>query len=323
VLGLGFAFGRGDAGSYRIAATLDDSTAEGSALLAGLRAVPIFQVDTPAAGDARARLEDGTYFAAVSLGERSTSAPAPVVVAYDPARSTAAQVVLPVIRQVVGQVDLQLSGRQPALTVEPRSVRSQNLRFVDFVIPGIIAFSILQAGLFAALPLAQLRLQRVLKRFGATPVSRWTILASQGTVRVLLMIVQTLVLIGVGWLAFGFHISQNWLGVLAFLLLGGAAFLGLGFAISGLARTEEGVPALVQLVSFPMMFISGVFFPVEAFPEAIQVLARLMPLTFLADGLRQVMVGGSGLNALWVDVVVMALWAVAGALLAARLFKWE
>jgi ABC-2 type transport system permease protein len=141
--------------------------------------------------------------------------------------------------------------------------------------------------------------------------------------RLILAVAQTVVLLLVGRLLFGVQIGDNPLAMAAFVLLGGIAFLCLGLAVSGLARTEESVPALVQAVSFPMMFLAGVFWPIENFPAAVQVISRVLPLTFLGDGLRQVMVGGAALYPLWVDYLVLAGWTAVLAVLAVRLFRWE
>jgi ABC-2 type transport system permease protein len=231
--------------------------------------------------------------------------------------------VLPIIRQVVDGVDRGLAGYTPSLIVEERSVRSDSLKFIDFFLPGIIGFSIMQNGMFAAIPFTQLRETRVLKRFRATPVPRWAVLASQGIVRLAMGLVQMLVLMAAGRIMFGIHISSNWAAILSLVVLGSAVFLALGFAISGIARTEESVPALVQIVSFPMMFLAGVFFPVESFPAFVQTISRVLPLTFLGDALRQVMVGGGGLQPLWVDYMVLAAWGLVSGVLAVRLFRWE
>jgi ABC-2 type transport system permease protein len=328
VVVLGLAFGRSDVGSYDIGVAVDESTPTGRELLAALRAVKPFTVTSGSLDGELDALRRGRRSAVVSTQPAAAASATPasaetVVVYFDPSRGSSAQIVLPIIRQVVNDVDRERSGRPQTLTVEPRGLQSQSLDFIDYFLPGIIAFSIMQAGMFSAIPLVQLRVSRALKRFGATPIARWTVLASQGVTRLVLAAAQTLVLLLVGRLLFGIHISSSWPAMLAFMALGGAAFLGLGFAVSGLARTEEAVPALVQMVSFPMMFLSGVFWPIDNFPGPLRAFARVLPLTFLGDGLRQVMVGGTPINPLWLDFVVLLGWVVAGGVLAVRVFKWE
>jgi ABC-2 type transport system permease protein len=354
----GLAFGRDDIGSYDIGIAADQSTATGAALVGAFQQVKPFKVKTGSEADLLQKLRDGDLYAVVSTGATpaaartvagsgplaatsggaGSSAATPgspdtsltpsqasqqVVVYLDPSRGSAVQIVRPIIRQVIDGVDQQLSGRPQLLSVEERSVRSDNLTFIDFFLPGVIGFSIMQSGMFAAIPLVQLRTTRVLKRFGATPVSRWSVLGSQVVARLLLALATTAVLLGVGKALYGIHISAHWPGMIAFVLLGGLVFLCMGFAVSGLAPTEESVPALVQVVSFPMMFLAGVFWPIENFPSFIQPISRVLPLTFLGDGLRQTMVGGAALNPLWVDYVVLLGWTAVSLVLAVRLFKWE
>lgn len=319
----GLAFGQQEVGGFRVGVSVDPSTEAGAALTQALEGVEALEVSTGDLDQELEALRDGDRYAVVTLRSDAGGEGAEVLVYYDPSRGTASQVVLPIVRQVVGGVNQSLSGQPPLLTVEEESVLSSDLRFIDFFLPGVIGFSIMQAGMFAAIPFVQLRVSRVLKRFSATPVSRWAILSSQGVTRLILAVAQTVVLLVVGRLLFDVHIGNNVLGMAAFVLLGGVAFLCLGLAVSGLARTEESVPALVQAVSFPMMFLAGVFWPIENFPAAIQVISRLLPLTFLGDGLRQVMVGGAALYPLWVDYLVLLGWTAVAAVLAVRLFRWE
>ncbi|MBI2760206.1 MAG: ABC transporter permease [Chloroflexi bacterium] len=324
----GLAFGRDDIGSYDIGVAADQSTDTGAAIVGAFRQVKPFKVETGSEADLLKKLRDGDLYAVVSLPVAQPSSGArqqttSVLVYLDPSRGSAEQIVRPIIRQVIDGVDQQLSGRPQLLSVEERSVRSDNLTYFDFFLPGVIGFSIMQSGMFAAIPLVQLRMTRVLKRFGATPVSRWSVLGSQVVARLLLALATTAVLLGVGKALYNIHISANWPGMIAFVLLGGLVFLCLGFAVSGLAPTEESVPALVQVVSFPMMFLAGVFWPIENFPSFIQPISRALPLTFLGDGLRQTMVGGAALNPMWVDYLVLLGWALVSLVLAVRLFKWE
>lgn len=324
----GFAFGRSDVGSYNVGVAVDESTPAGSALTRAINNVKPFKVSSGSADALLKKLRDGDLYALVSSAPAPAASAAPasattLTVYYDPSRTAAQQIVLPIIHQVVGNVDRELSGRPLTLTVDDQSVRSQNLRYIDFFLPGIIGFSIMQSGMFAAIPFVQLRVSRVLKRFRATPVSRLAVLSSQSVARVLLAVIQTTVLLVVGKLLFNLRLDANWPMVVALVLLGAVVFLGLGFAVSGLARTEEAVPPLVQVVSFPMMFLAGVFFPVENFPGPIQAVSKVLPLTFLGDGLRQTMVHGAPLNPLWLDVGALLVWLAVSAALAVRLFRWE
>ena len=107
------------------------------------------------------------------------------------------------------------------------------------------------------------------------------------------------------------------------MLLGALMFVALGYLISGLARTQDSVTGITQLLNFPMMFLSGVFFPVDLVPAWIRPVVSILPLTYLADALRQIMVGATPAYGLPVDFAVLGGWLLVCALLAVRFFKWE
>ncbi len=107
------------------------------------------------------------------------------------------------------------------------------------------------------------------------------------------------------------------------MALGAVSFLALGYVLASFTKTEEAANGITQVVQFPMMFLSGVFFPIEAMPQFLQSIARLIPLTYLADALRQVMVGGTAFAPLWVCAAVLLGWLVVCFAIASRKFQWQ
>jgi len=141
--------------------------------------------------------------------------------------------------------------------------------------------------------------------------------------RLTIGLAQTLIIILVGMLIFKFQVIGNMALLAGFVLLGALMFVALGYLISGLAKTQESVIGISQLINFPMMFLSGLFFPVDFMPAWIRPVVTAMPLTYLADALRQIMVGATPVYSLWVDLGVLAAWLVVSAALAVRFFRWE
>jgi ABC-2 type transport system permease protein len=107
------------------------------------------------------------------------------------------------------------------------------------------------------------------------------------------------------------------------LLLGAVTFAALGLAITGAVRSAEGSSAAVNAIYLPLVFISGVFFSVESLPGFLQAVAELSPLTYLLRLIRATLIDGDGLLAAPEDVLVLALWGLAGLAIAARVFRWE
>ena len=257
--------------------------------------------------------------AAVTAGKHAN-----MEVHYDPSSQTTSQVVLTIVEKVVGGFDQSLT-RQPALlTIQAFTTTVSSLRTVDFLLPGILAMALMQLGVMAtAPPLVQLREQQILRRLGATPLSRSMLLSAQVCLRLTIGLTQTVLLILVGSLVFHVHMIGNWLDLAGFVVLGALMFVSLGYLMSGLAKTQDSIMGLSQLINFPMMFLSGLFFPVDMMPGWIQPVINAMPLTYLADGLRQIMVGAIPLHSLQVDLIVLAAWLVVCAVLAVRFFRWE
>jgi ABC-2 type transport system permease protein len=152
--------------------------------------------------------------------------------------------------------------------VQMQTVSTSDLRSIDYLLPGVIAMSLMQLGLFGtAAPLVSLREKQVLRRMGATPLSKTNLLASQVAFRLTTALAQTAIIVIVGALAFDVHIdTANLLAIIGVVLLGATTFITFGYFVSGLARTEEAVQGIVSLPNFIFMFLSGIFFPLEMMP---------------------------------------------------------
>ena len=111
------------------------------------------------------------------------------------------------------------------------------------------------------------------------------------------------------------------LGVKDPLALG--VFVSLGFAVSGWAKNEEVAAPIANIIALPMMFLSGVFFPRDAMPEPLRAVADFLPLSYLADALRNVAVDGASLWSQWENVLGLTVWLVVTFFIAVRLFRWE
>jgi ABC-2 type transport system permease protein len=136
-------------------------------------------------------------------------------------------------------------------------------------------------------------------------------------------VAQAVILIVAGILLAGLTVNGNLIYVFIMVTFGSLAFLSLGFVIASFARNQETADALANALSLPMLFLGGVFFPVEAAPEWLQPLMRLIPLRYLVDALRDLMVRNATLADEWQNILVMIVTAVVGFLLANRFFRWE
>ena len=198
---------------------------------------------------------------------------------------------------------------------------------IDFILPGQLGFSLLAGSIFGtAFVFFNLRQTLVLKRFFATPVRREVIVVSEGIARMVFQLLTAIVIIGVGYWVFGFTLVHGaWTAIQLLFLsaLGVMVFMGFGFVISSLAKSESTIPPLSNLVTLPQFLLAGTFFPVSVFPKWLQPISNALPLTYLNDAMRQVAFYGAGLGEIKWQIIALLLWGIVIYALAARVFKWE
>jgi ABC-2 type transport system permease protein len=241
----------------------------------------------------------------------------------DPSQSQVSQVVTQIADQIVAASNLQIAGGSAVVGIQQETLQSSNISTVAYLVPSILAMALMQLGVFAAIPLVQQREKGILKRIGATPLARWKLVGSNVLMRLMVAIVDAVVILGIGLVFFNVQIVGSLLAAAGLVLLGAGAFLAIGFALASFLKTEEQATGVVQVVQMPMMFLSGIFFSFDFLPGFLQTVARLMPLTYLGDALRQVMVNGTQVAPLSVDVAILTCWLVVCLGIAARSFRWE
>ncbi len=324
----GLVFSGEDNVSYDIGLVNNDTSEVGIGISQAINNIPIFKVSQGELSNKLAELRKGDLRAVilipsdlqsrVSKGELTD-----ITIYYDPSQTTSSQVILPVFGELINKVNRQLTQEPVLFQLTEESIQSHNLRNIDYLVPGILSMSILFLGLFGALPLVDWREKQVLKRFNATPLRRSTLISSQIVHRLALAVLQTLVIIAVAFFVFGVQVVGSWLVLLGLVLLGTLVFVSLGYLVVSRARTVEGAMPIIQLIQFPMLFLSGIFFPVDFMPDFMRPIVEAMPLTFLGDAFRQTMVNATPLHPLSIDIAVLAGWLVVCMVLAIRFFRWD
>ncbi|MBU0708880.1 ABC transporter permease [Patescibacteria group bacterium] len=228
------------------------------------------------------------------------------------------------VDQVLSQFGLQLRQSVPAFTLDQKQINSRNLNYMDYIVPGIVGMMIMQLGIIGvAMIVVRYREREILKRLRVTPMNSGVFLLSLIFTRMLLLMAQAGLIILIGKVFFDLHLYGNLFYIFATAFLGSLVFLSIGFAISGVAKTMNTAMSMAQLIQMPMMFLSGTFFPREAFPDWLQKVTDYLPLTYLADALRETMIE----NATLIDVkhllIPLVVWAMGGFFLATKLFRWE
>ena len=210
----------------------------------------------------------------------------------------------------------------------PRDVAViRQYKTIDFILPGQLGFSLLSAGVFGvAFTFFSLRNTLVLKRFFATPISKTHIILGEGLSRVIFQMITAFVIIGAGYLFFGFTLVNGWITFLEMLFLsflGLLIFMGFGFIISGLAKTDSTIPPLANLITLPQFLLGGTFFSIENFPKWLQPISKALPLTYLNTAMRSVAFEGMNLWDVRLEIGILMVWGIIVYAIAVKAFKWE
>jgi ABC-2 type transport system permease protein len=248
-----------------------------------------------------------------------------VDVYYDPAQTTSTQVLLPIIRQVIDGFDRSLGQAPSFINVNEETLQAHDLRSIDYLTPGILAMALMQLGLFAAVDLVIERENRVLKRLGATPLKRSTLITSTVAFRLIVAVAQAAAILLVAWLVFDvpMPLLGNWPLFIGMIILGTMTFLAMGYMVAAFAKTERTAMPVLMSIQFPMMFLSGIFFPVEMMPDFMRPIMDAMPLTYLGDSLRQAMVESAAIHSHYINAAVLVGWFVVCLIVSVRFFRWE
>ena len=243
---------------------------------------------------------------------------------YSNASATQAGIIRGIVSGVSSHVSLAATGRPPAIDYHQQSVDSTTLSYVDFLLPGIIALSIMISAVIGlSTILVNWRKRGILRRLKLTPMPLSEFLISRVAASMMLALLQVAVLVAFGAIAFGVSISATAWAAIPIALAGALCFLIMGFTVGSLVSEPETADAVTNVITNPMMFLSGIFFPVAAMPWYVQRVAKVLPLYYMANGLRDTIVRNQGIMHVLPDLGVLL--GVTGvlAIISLRTFRWE
>ncbi|MGZ5398737.1 MAG: ABC transporter permease [Nocardioides sp.] len=265
-----------------------------------------------------AEVEDGDADVAVEMraGE--------VVAHYTQTDQTKAAITQGALRAFVDGANVAATGEPPTYTLTTVRVEDDSLTTIQFVTPGLLGWAVAMSAAFgAAATLQGWRQSKLLRRVQLAPVTTRTVVAARVAVTIGIALVQMAIFLGLGAAAFGLQLTGSWWASVPLLVVGTLCFMAVGLFAGATARTVEGAVNMANFLVLPMAFLSGSFFPLDAAPEWLQAFSRVLPLYWLNEGMLDVLVRGDGPAAVLLPMAVLAGFAVALTLLAARLFQWE
>jgi ABC-2 type transport system permease protein len=240
---------------------------------------------------------------------------------YDPSSSTVSTK-MEILNGVVAGINLEMSRMPPFIRSVEQSILTKKYQFIEFFIPGIIAMAVMTLSLFGTVNLnTELRQKGIIRKLSTTPITRTEWILSDILYQFILAVISTIAMLLVSYAVFNVSLHLNaWLPV--FILLNVFAFVGIGMILTRFVKEAQSAAAAANAISFPMMFLSGSFFPIELMPGFLQTLARTLPLYYVNEGLRASMIFDDNLAALS-DSAVIGAFAAVVFILGIIATKWE
>ena len=212
---------------------------------------------------------------------------------------------------------------ETARLADGQAVEGRRIQYLDWLFPGIIAMNMMFSALYGVgYVIVRYRKIGVLKRLKATPLTPFEFLAAQVLSRMYLLLITNGVVYAVCMWIFDFRCEGSYWDLLAVFCLGGAANIALGLILAAWTESEEFANGLLNLIAWPMMFLSEVWFSLEGSPEWVRIVARLLPLSHVTEGMRRIMNDGAGLGDLAFEISVLSVMTVVFMALGSYLFRW-
>jgi len=198
------------------------------------------------------------------------------------------------------------------------------MRSVDFLMPGIIVMGAMVTGIMrTSTGFVQEREKGIYRRLALTPLKRQTLIGSHLLQHYIVIIVQTVLLVAVGVIAFNVKIGGNPFLFWLVLSLGALCFMSIGFALTGLIKTARSATPINQMAYFFLMFLGGIFFPNSMLPGWLGRFASILPSTQASDAIRAVFYQNAGFGDIWQNLAIMGAWIVACLAVSIKFFRWE
>jgi ABC-2 type transport system permease protein len=228
---------------------------------------------------------------------------------YDPSSSSVVTK-MQILNMVFAKMNQGLTGKPPFVRTAEISIHTRKYRFIEFFIPGIIAMAVMTASLFGTVNVnTELRQKNIIRKLTTTPITRTDWILSNILYQFILAVISTTAMLLVGYAVFDVKLQINaWLPL--FIVLDVFTFVGIGMILTCFVKEAQSAAAAANAIIFPMMFLSGSFFPIEMMPHFLQTFAKTLPLYYVNEGLRASMVFHDNMTALSDSAIIGAVAAM-------------
>lgn len=255
---------------------------------------------------------------------RGEQEPAELTMLVDAAQARQTAMVQPMVAQALLEVERELRDTETLFPLRVVDVQARSQRYIDFLVPGLLALTIMQISVAGSgYNIVEYRRKGILKRLFVTPLRPSGFISGIVLARLVITVFQVAFLLTMAVILLDVPVVGNPVELLLMILLGSSIFLSLGFFMGSIAKTQQAIMLLGNLITLPQMFLSGIFFSIDTMPDVLQPVARLLPLSFLATGVREIIVNGVSVFEQVPVIAGLLVWFAVALTLAIRMFRWK
>jgi ABC-2 type transport system permease protein len=261
-------------------------------------------------------------FGQVKSGAQYPSGQAKVI--YTQNNQQSAQALSAVLDGQFKAINAKFINTQAPFSVASEQLNERSLSPFDYTFAGLLGFAIIGMGIFGPVNVfPELKKMGILRRLSTTPLKVWQYFLATMIGQAVIGLVSLAIMFAVAILVFHLHVVGNWFELAAFLVFGIITILGIGLALGGWAKNERQAAPLSNIIVFPMMFLSGTFFPRFLMPDWLQQISAFLPLTPIIDGIRLIATEGKHFIDILPQIGLIGAWLVIIYAIAFRVFRWE
>lgn len=330
ILLFGYIFSKPDSIKFSVGIVDEDQSQQSEDLVNGLESIAVLKIELASRVEIMQQLYENEKNVAIFIeqgfGRGISSGESKVEVMYNQAQMQIVQVVLSILRQTVDEMNWKLIDAKPPIQITQRPIQAlkRDLRYIDFLLPGLIAMSVMSTCLFSiGMVVVAYREKGKLRRLAVTPLPKSIFIAGQMVNRYLIVLAQTAVLIAIGIILFKVEMVGGLGDFLLALTVGMLAFIAIGFFIASVSKSTETASGIANTLFLPMIFLSGVYFSVDGIPNFLKPLVEFLPLTHLVRAIRAIFNNGLTFLDVLPQMGILSIWMIVCFLISIKTFKWE
>ena len=319
--------------SFRLALFNNSDSEIAQSLQAEMEQSEFFNIDEEVTNEEQAREKmsrgqlDATVVLPEDFGHVSDGSAIPsgdIQILYDQSNETSGQTLASVLDSIMQEINAEFVQVEKPFRVTSESTATEGLSQFDYTFSGILGFTLLSLGIFGPTTVfPRLKQRGVMRRYKVTSLKIWQFFTGNVLSNAFIGLISLVLMFTAAVLMFDLNMRGSYINLSIIVILGTILMFGIGLAVGGWAKNENQAAPIAQLITLPMMFLSGVFFPVFLMPELLQNITRFIPLTPIIDSIRLVITENASLIDLGPELGIIIGWTIVVYFIAFKIFSWE